>query len=280
MNRTRLYPLAFALALVASAAQSEGHGPLFGLATPTLGAGQWSSDTGFMRMASEQGGDWRTRQMIGYGIHEDLQATLTLPLDQRDSRMVANARGGAMMGKPGAVEASLLWRFHREAPRIGVRRESSLLVGVADGDTFGPDARNAGPALHLAAVTGYASRTTYWWLGGGGQWHRAEGGNRRGDLTYATAVFGWRPPIFRGDYPKPDWRLFIEAVAEHAERDRRDGLADADSGGYRLLAGPSVLGLFGAWGVSAGVLFPVEERLNGSQPGTDYRAKLVFTYWF
>lgn len=272
--------LALALSLGAGSAHGEGHGPLFGLATPTLGAGQWSSDTGFMRMEQGSDGQWRAREMIGYGINEDLQATVTLPLDRRKSPMVPNARGGAMMGQPGAVEASLLWRFHREAPRIGVRRESSLLIGLSGGDEFGVGGRDAGPSLHLAAVTGYASRTTYWWLGGGGQWHRSDEGTRRGNLVYATAVFGWRPPVFRGDYPKPDWRLFVEAVAEHAAHDRVDGLLQPNSGGNRLLAGPSVLGLFGPWGLSAGVLFPIDERLNGEQPKTDYRAKVVFTYWF
>lgn len=259
---------------------AEGHGPLFGLATPTLGEGQWSSDTGFMRMQSEASGPWLAREMIGYGINEDLQATLTFPLNGQDGGMMANARGGAMMGQPGAVEGSLLWRFQRTAPAVGARRESSLLVSVADGGTFGPDRQDAGPSLHVAAVTGYASRTVYWWVGAGGQWHRASDGTRRGDLAYATAVFGWRPPVFRGDYPKPDWRVFVESVAEHAQRDEIRGVAQSGSGGDRLLAGPSVLGLYGAWGVSAGVLFPLQERLNGSQPDGGYRAKIVFTYWF
>jgi hypothetical protein len=265
----------------ASAVQAEGHGPLFGLATPTLGDGQWSSDTGFMRMESDAGGRWRAREMIGYGITEDLQLTLTLPLDSRNNLIMANARSGAMMGAADAIEGSVLWRFHRNAPAVGARRESSLLISMADGGKFGHDGKfDSGPSLHLAAVTGYASRTTYWWLGGGGQWHRAEAGTRRGELTYATAVFGWRPPVFREDYPKPDWRLFIEAVAEHAGRDRINGMLMPNSGGTRFLAGPSVLGLMGRWGVSVGALLPIDEQLNGEQPRTDYRAKLVFTYWF
>lgn len=272
---------AFCLMLgVASSAFAEGHGPLFGLATPTLGDGQWSSDTGLMRMESDLGGRWRGREMIGYGVTEDLQLTLTVPLDSRNNRMMANTRSGAMMGEAGAIEGSALWRFHREAPGIGARRESSLLVGLADAGTFGPDGQfDSGPSLHLAAVTGYASRTTYWWLGGGSQWRHAGEGTRRGTLNYATAVFGWRPPVFRGDYPKPDWRLFLEMMAEQAERDRVNGLSIPHSGGKRLLAGPSVLGLMGSWGVSAGVLLPIAEQLNGQQPNTEYRAKLVFTYW-
>lgn len=273
--------VALALLVAPWGVQAEGHGPLFGLATPTLGQGQWSSDTGFMRMQSANGGDWTAREMLGYGINEDLQLSLTFPLDATDPQAgMANARGGAMMGAAGGVEASLLWRFHREAPAVGMRRESSLLVGLANGAELGHGGMKVGTTLHAAAVTGFASRTTYWWVGGGGQWDVGDDGVAQGDLLYATAVFGWRPPIFRGDYPKPDWRLFVEAVAEHAGRDRVRGARIDSSGGTRLLAGPSVLGLFGAWGVSAGVLLPIDESLNGTQPETDYRAKLVFTYWF
>jgi hypothetical protein len=93
-------------------------------------------------------------------------------------------------------------------------------------------------------------------------------------------VFGWRPPVFRGDYPKPDWRIFLEGVAEFAARDRNNGATIGNSGGQRVLLGPSMLGLFGTWGIEGGVLFPIEQSLNGNHDEEDYRAKLVVTYWF
>lgn len=269
------------LFLVASVvSHAEGHGPVFGLATPTLSENQWSTDTGLMRMQHDAEGSWRLREMIGYGITEDLQLNISLALDNDAAGYVANSRGGAMMGQPGTIEAGLLWRFHRIAPAVGQRRESTLLLSAADGADAGVGNVDTGASIHLGAVTGYASRTIYWWLGAGAQRFRSNDGFDRGDLTYATAVFGWRPPIFRGDYPKPDWRLFVESVAEHAARDRQNDIADDDSGGTRIMLGPSILGLFGAWGISGGVLWPLYEDLNGSQPQTDYRAKLVFTYWF
>ncbi|WP_330970765.1 hypothetical protein, partial [Lysobacter sp. A3-1-A15] len=121
--------------------------------------GQWSSDTGFMRVETQAGGAWRAREMLGYGITEDLQVTLTAPIGDRDGVPgMANTRGGAMMGAPDAVEASMLWRFHRNAPAVGVRRESSLLVGLADGAELGASGMETGPTLHAAVVTGFASR--------------------------------------------------------------------------------------------------------------------------
>lgn len=261
-------------------AHAEGHGPAFGLATPTLAQGQWSSDTAIVQLDGDAGSTLTYREMVGYGITEDLQAVLTFPLEQPDARMSSQIRGGSMMGAMNGIEASLLWRFHRTAPEVGARRESTLLFGIAEpiDDTRG--VMQVGNSLHLAAVTGYASRITYWWAGAGARYYLKEGGDRPGTLYYLSGVFGYRPPLFQHDYPKPDWRVFIEGLAELSERDRMNGQPMADSGGEKILVGPSVLGLYGRWGIEAGVLWPVARSLEGTQPDERYRAKLVFTYWF
>jgi hypothetical protein len=281
-NLALLTSIVAIVATAATAAQAEGHGPMFGLATPTLAEGQWSSDTAVMSLATEGDKAVMFREMLGYGITPDLQFSMSLPLGPTDDLMMPpNTRTGSMMAGFGDLETGLLWRFDRVAPDIGKRRESTLIVNVLA--PTGDDQRRGievTPGLHLGVVTGYVSRSTYWWLGGGAQLRTKEGGDRLGNLYYVTGVFGWRPPVFRGDYPKPDWRIFLEGVAEFAERDRIDGLTVANSGGRRILVGPSMLGLFGAWGIEGGVLFPVEESLNGHQVEEDYRAKLVFTYWF
>lgn len=262
-------------------AVAEGHGPTFGLATPTLGRGQWSSDSVAMQSRTDRGDMWMFREMLGYGITEDLQFSLSFPVARTDRLPdPPRTRVGSMMGAFGDVEGSLLWRFQRAAPAVGVRRESTLLFGASAPTEGGRGGVAVGPALHLGAVTGYASRTVYWWLGGGAQLYARDDGDRLGNLYYLSGVFGWRPPLFRRDYPKPDWRLFVEALAEFANRNEMKGRADPDSGGRKLLIGPSVLGLYGRWGVEAGVLLPVAEDLNGAQPDEDYRLKLVFTYWF
>lgn len=281
--RTR-YLLGLILLTVAAPVpvHAEGHGPLFGLATPTLGQGQWSSDTAVMNMATEADSGMQYREMLGYGITPDLQLLFTFPMGPTDRLMSPpNTRAGAMMAGFEDLEAGLLWRFHRVAPAVGQRRESTLVISALapDGDSR-RQAIETTPGLHVAAVTGYASRSTYWWLGAGTQLRQEQHGDRLGNLYYLSGVIGWRPPVFRGDYPKPDWRIFLEGVAEFAERDRNDGMTVAGSGGQRVLLGPSMLGLYGAWGIEAGVLFPVAQSLNGNQPEEKYRAKLVITYWF
>jgi hypothetical protein len=261
---------------------AEGHGPIFGLATPTLGEGQWSSDTAVMSLATEEDTAVMFREMLGYGLTPDLQFMLTFPIGPTDDLMMPpNMRTGSMMAGFGDVEAGLLWRFDRVAPDVGKRSESTLITSVLV--PSGDDQRRGievTAGMHLAAVTGYASRSTYWWVGGGTQLRKEENGDRLGNLYYLTGVFGWRPPVFRGDYPKPDWRIFLEGVAEFAARDRNNGATIGNSGGQRVLLGPSMLGLFGTWGIEGGVLFPIAQSLNGNQVEEDYRAKLVVTYWF
>ena len=94
-----------------------------------------------------------------------------------------------------------------------------------------------------------------------------------------SAVYGWRPPYFQKERT-PDWRIFIESLAEFPQRNCVDGREDPDSGGEKILVGPSLLGLYGAWGVSGGAMFPIYQRGNVDLPREYFRAKLVFTWWF
>ena len=282
MKAAQLLALVLTGTLVATAAHAEGHGPAFGLATPTLARGQWSSDTMAMRVDGDMGAASQLRQLFGYGVTEDLQLNLSFPLGHsgEDAMLPTSRGGGSMMGAAQTVEASLQWRFHRTAPRVGTRRESALFISVSEPTDEAVGGLEPGNGFNVAAVTGYASRTTYWWLGGGAQTYTSRDNAQLGNLYYASAVFGWRPPLFQQDYPKPDWRLFIESVYEKSERHRVRGQLMPSSGGEKLLAGPSVLGLYGHWGIEGGVLWPVSQSLNGVQPEERYRAKVVFTYWF
>lgn len=264
-------------AMAVSAVRAEGHGPAFGLATPTLARGQWSSDTGVMFRDSGSESGTRFRQMFSHGVTEDLQLNLAFPLARSGpDAAFPVARGGSMMGSGETVEATVQWRFHRTAPGVGMRRESTLFVGVSEPT----DDRMSGSAVHVAAVTGHVSRTIYWWLGGGAQLHESRRGVRPGDFYYASAVFGWRPPLFREDFPEPDWRLFVEALFEQSRRHRLQGRPQPDSGGEAVLLGPSILGLYGRWGIEGGVLWPVTQSRNGMQPQERLRAKVVLTWWF
>lgn len=158
------------------------------------------SDTAAMRAESERDASTQFRQLLGYGVTEDLQVNLAFPLGETGAdTMRSSSRGSSMMGAAETVEASLLWRFHRTAPGVGTRRESALFVGVSEPTDEALGGLKPGTGFNLAAVTGYASRTLYWWLGGGVQGNAARDGARLGNLYYASAVVGWRPPLFQQD---------------------------------------------------------------------------------
>lgn len=271
------------LCILPLVAAAEGHGPLFGLATPTLGAGHLSSDTVAMGLTTEEGTGFMFREMLGYGLTEDVQVSVSFPLGRTGDKLMQMpaTRVGTMMGAMGDVELSGLWRFQRYAPAVGVRRESTLIASLGAPTEDRRRGTRIGPSLHLGAVTGYVSRTIYWWLGGGYQYFDRRGQDQLGDLAYVSAVFAWRPPLFQADYPKPDWRIFLEVVGESADKDIVNGVENPHSGGKTILAGPSVLGLYGRWGVELGALFPVSQNLDGQGRVEErYRSKMTLTYWF
>lgn len=282
MRRARLLLLAFAV--IPSAAGATGHGPVYGIATPTLGKGAWSLDLGLMGRSVAGG---RTsamlRPLISYGITEDLQASLSLPVPLYTVEGSMPVRMMAMMPANPDVEILVGWRFHREGTDVGSRFESTAYVGA----NYPTDSVRAGvrtsPGIFAGAVTGYASRSVYAWAGG---WYRrymspkGETVDRPGDITMYSLVLGYRPTFFRQELPHPDWRLFVEAVGEHIGEDRMGGRTMPNSGGDRIFVGPSVLGLYGPYGISIGPLFPVYSKLKGSQRKDRVRLVVNLTYWF
>lgn len=270
-----------ALATDASPAVAQGgHGPSFGLATPTGGKGAVSYDLTAMAFGADGDASLMVRHTWKVSPTERVQLNLSFPTPVERAEDPPRTRGGGLMPGFGDLELSTLWRFHKNDLAIGSRFESTLILGGSHPTEERRGGIRVGNGFHAAAVTGYASRTVYAWAGGGTQRYTGRGGDRLGAVHYVTAVFGWRPPLFREDYPRPDWRIFVETVAERADRDRRDGAVVPASGGEKALLGPSVLGLYGAWGVSAGLLVPVYEKLR--DPGGDEPIRIVvnLSYWF
>lgn len=272
--------------LSSGAARATGHGPVFGLATPTLPKGGVSLDVGAMLQQGGPAGDLHgyaamLRPMLGYGLTEDLEISLSAPLPILSS---PGQRPGRMMGMMPATpdaEALLAWRFARDDTGVGSRVESTALLGL----DYPTDARRAGiqtaPGFVAGVVTGYVSRSVYAWAGALYRRYMTPlGGDHPGDLLFYSAVIGYRPEAFRQELPHADWRFFIEAVGEVTGHDRLAGAAVPNTGGHQLFIGPTVLGLFGAWGISGGPQLPLYSRLDGTQPEDHLRLVTNFTYWF
>jgi hypothetical protein len=223
------------------------------------------------------------RPMVSYGVTEDLQLSTSFPLPIYSSQGMMPARVATRMPASPDVELTLGWRFNKRELGIGSRFESTTFLTLA----YPTDATRMGlqtsPGVAAALTTGYVSRTVYAWVGGMYRRYVTPVGrtaDHPGDLAMYSVVLGYRPPAFQHDYPHADWRLFVEAVGEVAARDVAAGIERPASGGHGLFVGPTLLGLYGGWGISGGPLFPVYQRLNGAQPREKVRVALDLIFWF
>ena len=274
---------AIAALLVAAPVAAQGHGPVYGLSTPTLGRNDWSLDVAAMGRVFDGARAVMLRPMLSYGITEDLQVSVSLPMPLYTEPGVGPVRGLSRMPVTPDVEWVLGWRFDREATDVGARRESTAWIGFA----YPTDAVRAGartsPGLYGALVTGYASRSIYAWAGALYRRYMTPSGptaDHPGDAAMLTLVAGYRPPVFRHDYPRPDWRAFLELVGENTQRDVIGGIEQRDTGSRQLYAGLTLLGLYGPWGVSGGPALPIYRRVNGSQRREQVRFVVNTTFWF
>lgn len=266
--------------LLSGAIMAQGHGPLYGLQTPTLAKGGVDLNVAGMSLSTETETSYMLRYLFSYGITEDLQINLTTPTIIERLNNAPRTRGNSNMPANGDIEASLWYRFFSNAFGVGKRFESTAILGISAPTDDVRGQVNVGNSVHAAISTGYASRTWYWWIGGGYQYYFKKDGDQLGDLPYASAVVGYRPNIFMGDYPKPDWRIFIESLAEFpADNTNMGRQVASEMRSTKVLVGPSFLGLYGAWGVSIGAMFPVVQDLTQGTVKENYRIAINLSYW-
>lgn len=255
---------------------------MFGGAPPTLGKGGWQLDQAWMGRVGKGFSDdeQMLRTMLSLGITQDLQISASLPITLDAGIYMPRGRVMAMMSSNQDFEAIMGWRFQRSAAGAGARLESTLFVGgTVPMQEFRSDGMLATPSVHASVASGYASRTHYFWVGGGYQYYTESQGDQMGDSIYYSVVYGYRPPFLRTDYPKPDLRFFVEATGEHTARGRHHGFEMFVSGGDSILVGPTALLLYKQYGLEAGLLFPVYQQTN-LQPEERLRFGVNFTYFF
>lgn len=261
---------------------AQGHGPIYGLSTPTLGRGEWSVDAALMGRFVEDGQAFMARPMVSYGVTEDLQLSGSAPLSLHRDEGLRPVRGLTRMPMTPDVQLMLGWRFHRNAVAVGARWESTAWLAFEHPTDAVRSGVETAPALYGAAVTGYASRSWYVWAGGAHRVHLAsgEGEGRLGDVSMASLVVGYRPPAFRADYPHPDWRAFLELVGEWIGGDALPGGERPEGGGRQLFLGITLLGLYGSWGISGGPAFPLHQRWSREAARERLRVAVNVTFWF
>lgn len=267
----------------APAGLASGHGPVFGLTTPTNAKGGWSLDLGLMGRAGRQDSGAMLRGMLAYGVTEDLQISVSAPL-VFSSAPLAPARITGMMPGSGDFEGIVAWRFHRQGTDVGTRFESTAYGGVIIPGPQRPagmlrDLRKA-PGVYTAVATGMASRSHYLWGGVGNVRFAESQGDRRPNVLLYSFVWGYRPPVWRKEYPHWDWRFFAEMTGDDSARLRRAGMPHPGTGGHQVFLGPAVLGIYKNYAIEGGIQLPVYRNVGAAHQQERFRFAINFSRFF
>ena len=258
------------------------HGPVFGLATPTNPRGGWSFDLGVNGRVGSGGATATPEALLSYGLTQNVKLSVSGPVVIRPDPY---ARSSVTENTPisGDFSALTWWRFQKK-DFAGKRIESTAVAGVL---VPGPQAEaglyrglNSGAGYIVGAVTGIASRSQYVWVGATYQRYGELKGDRRPDLISSSLVYGYRPRSWRTDYPRWDWRVFGELTAERSGSLQRKDVIVPGSQAAQVFLGPSVLGVYRAIGVEAGILFPLYRDTGPLYPRERYRFAVNFAYFF
>jgi hypothetical protein len=267
---------AMAMASVLNAAD---HGPVFGLATPTNPQSGWSFDLG---VNGRSGTASNLEAELTYGLTQNIKLAVSGPVVFQPDPY---PRSSVTTNTPISGDFSGLtwWRFQKK-DLAGKRIESTAVAGVL---VPGPQQEtglyrglNSGPGYLVGAVTGMASRSQYVWVGTSYQRYAESKGDRRPDLLSYTAVYGYRPLSWRTDYPRWDWRVFGEFTGERSGTLQRQNAELPGSRANQMFLGPSVLGVYRAIGIEAGMQFPIFRDAGPLYPKERYRFAINFAYFF
>ncbi|MDQ2777230.1 MAG: hypothetical protein M3Y57_20285 [Acidobacteriota bacterium] len=258
MRRSRILACA-AMLTATQIVNAADHGPVSGLATPTNPKGGWSFDLGANGRGGAGGVASNLEAELSYGLTPNVKLAVSGPVVfQPDPYLRSSVTENTPIS--GDFSALTWWRFRRK-DFAGKRVESTAVAGVLlpgpqqEGGLY--RSLNSGPGYLVGAVTGVASRSQYVWVGASYQRYAESGGDRRPDLLSYTAVYGYRPQSWRTDYPHWDWRVFAEFTGERVGSLQRESFEVPGSRAQQLFLGPSVLGVYRAIGVEAGMQFPV-----------------------
>lgn len=257
-------------------ALADGHGPVFGLATPTNSTGEWSFDSGFFGRANDFGSQASFRELVGYGFTPHVTLFVTTPAVIGDLNLTPTRI------QPGAdFDATLKWRFQHRATKIGTRIESTMYAGLV---VPGPQATYPSlittntPGMMFGAVTGMASRSHYIWLGATYTKFYEDSRLKRPDVLDYSLVYGYRPPKWRKPPDKWDWRVFVELVGEHSNQFLQYGASVPQTQANQVFLGPSMLGIHRNYTISFGAQVPIYQDVGSQFPHERVRYAVNFSY--
>jgi hypothetical protein len=273
----RLLILLIAL-LAPVAALASGHGPVFAYATPTNSQGEWSYDLTLAGRDSAAGDQFTSRAIAGYGFTPRIMFSVSAPA------VLANESLPPTRLQAGdEFEANLAWRFTSRATRIGTRVESTVFGGlVVPGAQTGSGLVGSlarAPGVNLGGVTGFASRSHYFWIGGAYTAFSERHRDHRPAVASYSLAYGYRPASWRKEAQFWDWRLFGELTGERSAAVRAGGVEIPGSEAHQVFVGPSTLGIKKNYAVEFGVQFPVYRAVSPLLAKERVRFVLNFSYF-
>ena len=254
------------------------HGPVFSYATPVNSQGEVSYDTGIFGRNGSRGTQFSTGSGFGYGVTPHITVNAFLPAmfgsgSLPESRIV-----------PGSEwSAGASWRFLHSVTSVGKRIESTASLGVVvpgpQQDSGVLSGLHRAPGIAGSLATGFASRSQYLWVGGGYTRFAEASNDRRPDTISWSGVYGYRPSRLRRGYDQWDYRGFAELTGEHTGNIRASGAVLPNSSTTTVWIGPSVLAIFKAVAISAGVQAPIFRDAADSIYGREHvRFAVNFSY--
>src|SRR6185437_1079068 len=269
--------LACLLALSAPAWASD-QGPVFGYATPVNSQGEFSFDTGLFGRHGSLGTQFSTGSQIGYGLTPHLTFTAFVP-----AMFGSGSLPETRIYPGGEWAASASWRFFHSVTQVGKRIEATGTLGIVvpgpqtDSGVLGSLHRAPGIGSSLAA--GVASRSHYFWVGGGYTWFPEADNTRRPSTTSWSTVYGYRPARLRRGYDQWDYRGLVEFTGEHTSPVRLEGMDVPNSTSTSMWLGPAILAIFKDVAIEGGVQGPVFRDVSESVYGREsFRFAVNFSY--
>ncbi len=249
-------------------APADAHDPIFGLGPHVLYKGGIEIAPEFDH---KKAGDRRATDLaleLTYGLTGDWSAGIKLPY-------VTSETGPDRAAGMGNLELFTKYRFWRnDMPGVQESAAVAFKLDTATGTT--PAASGSTDAL-LGLAYGYESRKWYRWASLRWRYNGVDdSGLRRGDRLLLDLVGGVR--LKQTGYLEPDTVWLLELNGEYADRAERHGAALVDSGGTEWFVSPGIFWTLRNFAVKAGVQIPVASDLNGRQPRSDYRARLVLEW--
>ncbi len=256
------------------------HNPVFGLGPQTIWRGGFGVEIGgelTRRKGALEEEDLALHAKLLYGITQDLNITLAVPLIQRRSEQgLVPGIGQVDRDATGVGDAIVRakWRFfHRFSGSMQYHAAiiGGIKVPLANQSTDPPLGSGSTDFLAGATISRDALRSYLWTSA----LVRANGeafGRKRGNEYRYDAAVGLRPWIPK--YTGVDLLLLVELNGVTAGRHVVDGVEQAQTGGTALAVSPGFWLTHRNWALKGGLKLPFVQNLRGNQPELDYTVVL------